>query len=63
MDNKTPPQEKNRFYSRETEDVMRSFYNSLNENGTMILGLHETLMGPYSKHFIRKDPFYFKALP
>ena len=36
MDNKTPPQEKNRFYSRETEDVMRSFYNSLNEKTDVV---------------------------
>ena len=43
--------------------VFDLFYNSLNENGSLILGVHETIMGPYSKRFIRKDPFYFKAQP
>ncbi|MEN8204195.1 MAG: CheR family methyltransferase [Bacteroidota bacterium] len=41
--------------------VFDLFYNSLNEKGTLILGVHETIMGPYAKRFIRKDPFYFKA--
>lgn len=31
MDNKSDQQKEKRFYSRETEEVMRSFYNSLNE--------------------------------
>jgi chemotaxis protein methyltransferase CheR len=43
--------------------VFDLFYNSLNDNGALILGVHETIMGPFSKRFIRKDPFYYKALP
>ena len=31
MDNKANKQKEKRFYSRETEETMRSFYNSLNE--------------------------------
>lgn len=46
MDNKTPLQEKKRFYSRETEDVMRSFYNSLNEkDGRRYAGLEALKIG------------------
>jgi chemotaxis protein methyltransferase CheR len=43
--------------------VFDLFYNSLNDNGALILGVHETIMGPYAKRFIRKDPFYYKAQP
>jgi len=43
--------------------VFDLFYNSLNENGTLILGVHETILGPFSKRFIRKEPFYYKAQP
>ena len=43
--------------------VFDLFFNSLNENGALILGVHETIMGPFAKHFIRKDPFYYKAQP
>ena len=43
--------------------VFDLFYNSLNDNGALILGVHETIMGPFAKRFIRKDPFYYKAQP
>lgn len=53
MDNKTPPQEKNRFYSRKTEDVMRSFYNSLNEkDGRRYAGLEALKIGHGGRSYI-----------
>jgi chemotaxis protein methyltransferase CheR len=49
------------YFNPDLQDrVFDLFYNSLIENGTLILGVHETILGPYAKRFIRKDPFYFK---
>ena len=28
------------------------------EQGTLLLGVHESIMGPFSKRFIKKEPFY-----
>jgi chemotaxis protein methyltransferase CheR len=50
------------YFNPDLQDrVFDLFYHSLIENGTLILGVHETILGPYAKRFIRKDPFYFKA--
>jgi len=52
------------YFNLDLQDrVFELFHKSLNKSGTLILGVHETILGPYSKHFIRKDPFYQKALP
>ena len=49
------------YFNPDLQDhVFDLFYKNLNENGTLILGVHETILGPYAKRFIRKDPFYFK---
>ena len=75
MDNKTPLQEKKRFYSRETEDVMRSFYNSLNEkDGRRYAGLEALKIGHgglsyiaevlgCSRHTVSKGASEVVALP
>ena len=42
--------------------VFDLFHKNLNRQGCLLLGVHESIMGPYSKKFIRKDPFYYKAL-
>ena len=42
--------------------VFDLFHSSLNEQGILLLGVHESIMGPFSKRFIKKDPFYYKAL-
>ena len=53
MDNKTPLQEKKRFYSRETEETMRSFYNSLNEkDGRRYAGLEALKIGHGGRSYI-----------
>ncbi len=41
--------------------VFELFHQSLKQNGALLLGVHESILGIYSKRFIRKDPFYFKA--
>lgn len=41
--------------------VFELFHHSLKQNGALLLGVHESILGVYSKRFVRKDPFYFKA--
>jgi chemotaxis protein methyltransferase CheR len=41
--------------------VFDLFQKNLNKQGCLLLGVHESIMGPSSKKFIRKDPFYYKA--
>lgn len=40
--------------------VFRLFYDNMNPDGTLILGVHESIMGPFSKRFLKKEPFYQK---
>jgi chemotaxis protein methyltransferase CheR len=40
--------------------VFRLFYENMNEDGTLILGVHESIMGPYAKRFLKKESFYQK---
>jgi len=40
--------------------VFDLFYKSLNRNGCLLLGLHESVMGPFSNHFTKNSLFYFK---
>jgi len=50
------------YFNNELQNrVFDLFYKNLNENGSLLLGVHESIMGAYSKRFIRKDPFYKKA--
>ena len=49
------------YFNNELQNrVFDLFYRNLNESGTLILGVHESILGPFSKRFIRKDPFYYK---
>ena len=51
------------YFNNELQNrVFDLFYNNLNDHGTLILGVHESILGPFSKRFIKKDPFYHKAL-
>jgi len=38
------------------------FYNNLNSNGCLVLGLHETIPDPYLSHFKKQDGFYYKRI-
>ncbi len=50
------------YFNAELQNrVFKLFHKNLNEHGCLLLGVHESIMGPYSKKFIRKDPFYYKA--
>lgn len=49
------------YFNNELQNrVFDLFYNNLNDSGTLILGVHESILGPFSKRFIKKDPFYYK---
>ena len=51
------------YFNNELQNrVFDLFYNSLNEQGTLILGVHESIMGPFTKRLIKKEPFYHKSL-
>jgi len=49
------------FNSELQNRVFDLFYRNLNEHGSLLLGMHESIMGTSSKRFVRKDPFYNKA--
>jgi chemotaxis protein methyltransferase CheR len=40
--------------------VFDLFHDNLTDKGVLILGVHESIMGPYSRRFKKKDPFYFR---
>jgi len=40
--------------------VFDLFHRSLNEKGVLLLGLHESILGPYAGHFLKQDQFYFR---
>ncbi len=40
--------------------VFELFFNNLNDRGSLLLGVHESIMGPYAKRFVKRGPFYFK---
>jgi chemotaxis protein methyltransferase CheR len=50
------------YFNTELQNrVFELFYKNLNTQGALLLGVHESIMGPCAKKFIRKDPLYFKA--
>jgi chemotaxis protein methyltransferase CheR len=50
------------YFNNELQNrVFDLFYNNLSDQGTLLLGVHESILGPFSKRFIKKDPFYHKA--
>ncbi len=50
------------YFNNELQNrVFDLFHSSLNEQGTLVLGVHESILGPFSKRFIKRDPFYYKA--
>jgi len=40
--------------------VFRLFWDNLKEDGILILGVHESIMGPFSRRFLKKDSYYQK---
>lgn len=50
------------YFNNELQNrVFELFHDNLTEYGALILGVHESIMGPFAKRFIRKEPFYYKA--
>jgi chemotaxis protein methyltransferase CheR len=42
--------------------VLDLFYENLNDGGVLLLGVHESIMGPISRRFLKKGPFYLKQM-
>jgi len=42
--------------------VFNLFYQNLNNNGCLLLGLHESILGPYTSKFNKKNHAYFKRI-
>jgi chemotaxis protein methyltransferase CheR len=40
--------------------VFDLFWKNMNDNGTLILGVHESILGPFSRRFLKKESFYLK---
>jgi len=40
--------------------VFDLFYKNLNENGILLLGVHESILGPFTRKFRKVSPFYHK---
>ncbi len=50
------------YFNAELQNrIFDLFHQNLNKQGCLLLGVHESIMGAFSKKFIKKDPFYFKA--
>ena len=49
------------FNSELQNRVFDLFHKNLNEGGTLLLGVHESILGPFSRRFVKKDPFYQKS--
>ena len=42
--------------------VFDLFYDNLADNGVLLLGVHESIMGPFTSKFRKKNPFYYKKM-
>lgn len=50
------------YFNAELQNrVFELFHKNLKDHGSLLLGVHESIMGSYTRRFIKKDPFYFKA--
>jgi chemotaxis protein methyltransferase CheR len=49
------------YFNHELQNkVLNLFYNNLNDNGCLVLGMHESIVGTYASRFVKKDKVYFK---
>lgn len=49
------------YFNNELQNrVFDLFHENLNDGGTLLLGVHESILGPFSRRFVKKDPFYRK---
>jgi chemotaxis protein methyltransferase CheR len=50
------------YFNAELQNrVFELFHGNLKDHGSLLLGVHESIMGSYTKKFTRKDPFYHKV--
>ena len=50
------------YFNNELQNkVFDLFYRNMTNYGVLVLGMHETILGPFTKRFIKKDLFYLKA--
>jgi chemotaxis protein methyltransferase CheR len=50
------------YFNNELQNrVFDLFYQNMTDYAALILGVHESILGPFTKRFIKKDPFYLKA--
>ena len=40
--------------------VLKTFHTNMKPNACLLLGLHESIIGPYSNLFNKDEQFYFK---
>ena len=40
--------------------VLNLFYNNMNDHSYLVLGMHESIIGPYSSKFLKKKTVYYK---
>lgn len=40
--------------------ILKMFHDNLQSNGCLLLGLHESIIGPYTNIFAKDEQFYFK---
>ncbi len=48
------------FNSDLQNKVFNLFYKNLSSDGCLVLGVHESIIGPYSTQFVKKNQVYFK---
>jgi chemotaxis protein methyltransferase CheR len=50
------------YFNNELQNrVFDLFHQNMTDYGALILGVHETILGPFTKRFIKKDTYYLKA--
>ena len=49
------------YFSYELQNrVFDLYYDNLKDNGVLLLGVHESIMGPFATKFRKKNSFYYK---
>lgn len=50
------------YFNNELQNrVFDLFHRNMNDYGSLVLGVHETILGPFTKKFIKRGEFYWKG--
>jgi len=50
------------YFNNELQNrVFDLFYQNMNNYGALVLGIHETILGPFTKKFMKRGDFYLKG--